>query len=73
MLHSFSKLLFKYVLNVLSNVEKTAQRQTGDRERGIDGYGAAFPRPGKSLRITKELLKNDDFRAHPQLGNQPKG
>lgn len=29
MLHSFSKLLFKYVLNVLSNVEKRAQ--TGDK------------------------------------------
>lgn len=27
MLHSFSKLLFKYVLNVLSDVEKAAQRQ----------------------------------------------
>lgn len=26
MLQSFSKLLFKYVLNVLSNVEKAAQR-----------------------------------------------
>lgn len=27
MLQSFSKLLFKYVLNVLSNAEMTAQRQ----------------------------------------------
>lgn len=35
MLHSFPKLLFKYVLNVLSNVEKAAQRQAGDRDRGM--------------------------------------
>lgn len=35
MLHSFSKLLFKYVLNVLANVEKAAQTRTGDRESGM--------------------------------------
>lgn len=72
MLHSFSKLLFKYVLNVLSNVEKAA-RSEARLVTGIAGWFDVeqwFPRVAHNQESPRELLKNKDFWAHPSKGNQ---